>query len=178
MSDQYIGEIRQFGFNFAPSGWFLCQGQLLSISQYQALFAVLGTTYGGNGTTNFALPNLQGRMPAHQGTGGGTTFVIGQIAGSETVTVLTANLPPHNHNVNVVGSAGNLANPSNTAYLAGTTENPVGAKVDHYSASTPTTTLAAGSVSLAGNGIPISIQQPYLVINMCIAYTGIFPSRG
>jgi len=111
MSDQYVGEIRMTGFNFAPQGWALCNGQTLPIAQNNALFALIGTTYGGNGSTNFNLPNLQGRVPVHQGTGTGlTTAVIGESAGTETVTLLATNLPSHSHLItppvsNVAGTA-------------------------------------------------------------------------
>jgi len=103
MSTPFLGEIRMFGFNFAPNGWALCNGQTLSISQYAALFSLLGTTYGGNGTTTFQLPNLQGQVPIHQGTGGGGTYVIGQASGSANVTLLSNQMPAHTHLVNVDG---------------------------------------------------------------------------
>jgi microcystin-dependent protein len=165
-------------FNFAPTGWQLCNGQTLAISSYSALFALIGTTYGGNGTTTFQLPNLQGRVPVDQGTGAGLPpAVIGEVAGAPTVTLTVNNLPSHNHMVNVVGSAGNLPNPANTNYLAGTTLNPAGTKVDGYSASTPNATLIPNSLTMAGSGQPVSIYQPYLVVNFVIAMNGIFPSR-
>jgi microcystin-dependent protein len=178
MATPYLGEIRMVGFNFAPVGWQLCNGQTLAISQYAALFSLLGTTYGGNGTSTFQLPNLQGRVPVDQGTGQGLSpVVMGEQGGTGTVTLTLANLPMHNHQVNVLGSAGNLAVPSNTSYLAGTTLNPAGTKVDGYSASNPTTTLAPNSLTMAGSGQPVSIYQPYLVVNFIIAMQGIFPSR-
>src|ERR1700722_17412244 len=113
MSTPFLGEIRMFGFNFAPNGWALCNGQTLSISQYSALFALLGTTYGGNGTTTFQLPNLQGQVPIHQGTGGGGTYGIGEVSGSANVTLLSNQMPLHSHLVNAVTStSGNVAQPA------------------------------------------------------------------
>jgi microcystin-dependent protein len=104
MSQAYVGEIRAFGFNFNPAGWAKCNGQLLSISEYQVLFAVIGTTYGGNGTSNFALPNLQGQIPMHWGTAAGLpTTVIGQAQGQTTVTLTTTQLPSHTHTATAVG---------------------------------------------------------------------------
>src|SRR5580698_291068 len=113
MADPFLGEIRMFGFNFAPNGWLLCNGQTLAISQYSALFALLGTTYGGDGVRTFQVPNLQGQVPIHQGTGGGGTYVTGETAGSPTVTLLGNNMPAHNHLVNAVTStSGNVGQPA------------------------------------------------------------------
>src|ERR1700719_3340863 len=115
MATPYIGEIRMFGGNFAPRNWALCNGQLLLISQNTALFSILGTTYGGNGTTTFGLPNLQGRVPIHWGSGAGlSTYAPGQTAGAESVTLLQSNLPPHSHAVNAIASGGNQASPAGT----------------------------------------------------------------
>ncbi len=115
MSDPYLGEIRMFGGNFAPQGWALCNGQLLAISQFDALFALLGTTYGGDGQVTFALPNLQGRVPVHQGSGQGLTpRVLGEIAGEETVTIIQNNMPAHSHGVNATTAAGSLPGPGPT----------------------------------------------------------------
>src|SRR5580704_2739524 len=103
MSDQYVGEMRCFGFNFAPRGWALCQGQLLAIAQNTALFSILGTTYGGNGTSTFALPDFRGRVPLSSGSGPGLqTYVLGEQIGSENVTLLSVQIPAHNHTVNAV----------------------------------------------------------------------------
>jgi len=176
MSTPFLGMIVPFAGNFAPRGWFLCQGQLLPISQYQALFAILGTTYGGNGTQNFALPNLQGRTIVGQGTSQGVPFVLGQSAGSANVTLLTQNLPAHSHNVNAQAGNGSLGDPAN-ALLAqiGTGKNAT----PFYSsapASSPVT-MNPGMIANTGGNIPISVQNPYLVINYIIAYEGIFPTR-
>src|ERR1039457_6375869 len=108
MANQYLGEIRMVGFNFAPLGWALCNGQLLNISQNTALFSLIGTFYGGNGTSTFGLPNLQGRVPVHQGNNGFASYVLGQLSGTENVTLLSNNMPIHNHLVNC-NSAGGIA---------------------------------------------------------------------
>src|SRR5580700_6989581 len=139
MSEPFLGEIRMFGFNFAPNGWALCNGQTLAISQYSALFALLGTTYGGNGTTTFQLPNLQGQVPIHQGNGGGGTYVIGEASGSPNVTLLNNNMPLHNHLVNAVTStSGNVPQPAGaypaTVQITGETK---GGTVNTYSTATP-----------------------------------------
>ena len=167
MTTQFIGEIRCVGFNFAPLGWALCDGQIMSIAQNTALFSLLGTTYGGNGINTFALPNLQGVVPVHMGTGpGGVTFNIGQVGGSYNNTLSTSNLPPHTHTI-----------PASTDL--GTTDDPSGAVVAEggsYAtpADKPATAAPTGSV---GSGLPFSITQPYLTVNFIIALEGIFPSR-
>jgi len=184
MSDQYLGEIRTFGFNFAPVGWALCQGQTLSISANTALFSLLGTFYGGNGTTTFQLPDLQGRVPINQGTGAGLpAYTIGEKAGSATVTLLTNNLPQHTHPVTpaVNTSAGNLATPvSNYLAVAPSTSSggthPV---ITSSYASTPTPNSFAGvyQTGITGGNLPIQIEPPFLCLNFCIALQGIYPTR-
>jgi microcystin-dependent protein len=164
MSDQYLTEIRMFGFGFAPRGWQMCNGQTLSIGQYQAVFALIGTTYGGNGSTTFNLPNLQGSVPMHSGSG----TVIGAKAGVANVTLLTQQMPSHTHVVRA-NSTANAAAPSNTAVPGG--GGPQGYGV------TPNTAMNPNIVGLAGNNLPHSNMQPYLVLNFCIALTGLFPSR-
>ena len=169
-----------FGFNFAPNGWQLCNGQTLAISQYSALFALLGTTYGGNGTTTFQLPNLQGQVPIHQGTGGGGSYVIGEAAGSASVTLLTTQMPLHTHLANAVTStSGNVPQPAAgypaTVQISGETK---GGTVNTYSTATPNTTMNQGMISTAGGSQPHTNMQPYLCVNFCIAMVGIFPSRG
>src|SRR6202140_5268647 len=120
MSEPFLGEILMVGWNFAANGWALCNGQLMSISQNQALFALLGTTYGGDGVTTFALPNLQGRVPIHQGTGVGLSpYTIGEIAGSENITLLTNQMPQHNHLVAVSNQPGAVADPTNATLAQG-----------------------------------------------------------
>jgi microcystin-dependent protein len=168
-----------FGFNFAPSGWALCNGQTLSISQYSALFALLGTTYGGNGTTTFQLPNLQGQVPIHQGMGGGGTYVIGEVGGSPTVTLLSNQMPLHSHVVNAVTStSGNVAQPTGaypaTVQITGETK---GGTVNTYSTAAGNTTMNQNMIAAAGGNVPHNNMQPYLVVNFCIALVGVFPSR-
>jgi microcystin-dependent protein len=174
MSEPFLGQICSFGFNFAPRGWSQCNGQLMSISQNTALFSLLGTTYGGDGVTTFALPNLQGRVPLHQGQGPGlTNRVIGEQSGSETVTLNSTQMPQHNHivsanstdsNPNAAKSpAGNFPGYNDAGPLWATTSNSV--------------TMNPQMVNLAGGNQPHENMQPYLVINFCIALEGIFPSR-
>lgn len=168
-----------FGFGFAPRGWALCNGQTLSISQYAALFSLLGTTYGGNGTTTFQLPNLEGRAPIHQGNGGGGTYVMGEAAGSPTVTLLASQMPQHSHPVNAVTStSGNVAQPAGaypaTVQITGETK---GGTVNTYSTATSNATMNQNMIGVAGGNQPHANMQPYLVVNFCIALTGIFPTR-
>jgi microcystin-dependent protein len=158
----------------------LCQGQLLPISQFAALFSILGTSYGGNGTVNFGLPDLRGRAPIGQGTGPGiSTIVLGEFAGAETVAVLSANMPQHNHLVNAVSGAGNQLAPTNNLPAATGVTHPVSdfPGLAAYSNSTANTTLAPTTIGFAGNSVALNIRNPYLGINYIIAITGIFPSR-
>ena len=171
MSSQYVGEIRMVGFNFAPVGWMLCNGQLLPISQYTALFSLLGTTYGGNGTSTFALPNLQGRVPIHQGTGL-SFYQLGDISGAENVTLQYNNMPIHTHLVNAVNSSGNTASPTNAWPAIESTGTSL-----NYASAIPNTTMSPNLLSTAGGNSPISVIQPYLVVNFIIAFEGVFPSR-
>jgi microcystin-dependent protein len=172
MAEPFIGQLMLVGFNFAPKGWATCDGQLLPISSNTALFSLLGTYYGGNGTSNFQLPDLRGRVPIHQGQGPGlSAYVIGEVAGQENATLVTANLPPHNHSIaSVNGDNATSTHPSG-AYPASTN----GALV--YSSGTPDSHLNPAAVSQTGSGVGFSIQQPFLVLNWCIALQGIFPSR-
>jgi microcystin-dependent protein len=173
MSTPFLGEIRMVGFNFAPQGWALCNGQLLAINQNTALFSLLGTTYGGDGVTNFALPNLQSRVPIHMGTGAGLSgYVIGQIGGSENVTLLANQMPTHTHAVNAVISGGNEATPASNFPAVEST----GTSLD-YSGGPANTTMNPGMLASAGGSQPFSIIQPYLCVNFVIALQGIFPSR-
>jgi microcystin-dependent protein len=170
MSEQYLGEIRAVSFNFAPKGWALCNGQTMPINQYAALFSLLGTTYGGNGTTTFNLPNLQGRTPVHFGSGAsGNQVSLGQVGGAESVT-LNGNQSPHTHLVAAQSSGGNSNTPSGN--LPGASTSPVQA----YGA-TPNTPMNAAMVGPAGGSQPHNNIQPSLVVNYIIALTGIFPSR-
>jgi microcystin-dependent protein len=174
MSDPYVGEIRNFGFYFVPSGWALCNGQLLSVNEYDALFSLLGTIYGGDGHTTFGLPDLRGRVSIHEGMGPGlTNYHLGQKAGAERVILDEANLPAHTHNLKAstlesdtdVPTAGVLANARSNTYLKPTSPNPG-----------PFAQLNDGSVSASGSGLDMENHQPYLATNYCIALTGIYPS--
>lgn len=172
MSEPYLGEIRMAGFNFAPRGWALCNGQLVSIAQNSALFALLGTTYGGDGQTTFALPDLRGRVPIHWGTGPGlTNRVQGEVSGTETCTLIANQMPAHNHLINAQSAAGTTTSPSG-AYLAG---QPRGGAMMY--ASTPDSNLSASALSVAGGNQPHNNMQPYLAVTFIIALNGIFPSR-
>jgi microcystin-dependent protein len=169
----FLAQIMLVGFNFAPKGWLQCAAQLLSIQQNAALFSILGTTYGGNGTQTFGLPDLRGRTSIHWGQGTGQPqYVLGELAGSEKVTLLPSNLPLHNHTLNVSATAANAPSPSGN--LAAQPASNIGGML--YG-STNNVTMAAGTVVNNGGGQPISILQPYLVLNYVIATTGIFPSR-
>ncbi|SHL88076.1 tail fiber protein [Rhodanobacter sp. OK091] len=168
MAEFFIGQVMPTGFSFAPKGFALCNGQLLPISQNQALFALLGVQYGGNGTTNFMLPDLRGRTPIGYG---GNNYPIGTVAGNENVTLTPQTLPTHNHVGNATTTAGTVRNPANGLYGAVASEALYGA------ASGPQVVLNAGTLSTTGNSQPHQNMQPYNVINFCIALTGFFPSR-
>jgi microcystin-dependent protein len=167
MATPFLAEIRIFSFNFAPRGWAFCAGQLLSIQQNTALFSLLGTQYGGNGTTNFALPDLRSRVPIHLGNG----FVQGEVGGEEAHTLSVSEIPSHNHFVNTSSILGNSATPA-ANFLAQSTH------VALYSATLSNqTALQPATVGTAGNSEPHANIQPYLALNFCIALQGIFPSR-
>ncbi len=167
MSDPYIGEIRMFAGNFAPTGWALCQGQLLAITQNEALFNLIGTTYGGNGTTTFALPTLQGRMPVHMGG----SSVIGAPGGAESVSLTAATVPTHTHPAMGTTDHGDQAAPTGAVWAAGSgASNP-------YSATTPASQLNAGALSTFGGGQPHDNMSPFLAVNFIISLFGVFPSR-
>ena len=173
--EAFIGSIIMFGGNFAPRGWALCNGQILSISQNTALFSILGTTYGGNGTTTFALPNLQGRIPMHEGTGPGLSGrVLGEAAGQESVTLLSTQLPTHTHAVACVDTqASNQARPGGN--LPGP-EAAAGANV--WNNSKPDSVMAPSMIGVSGSNQPVPTEPPFLCVNFIIALEGIFPSRG
>ena len=162
-----------FGGNFAPRGWAFCNGQLMSISQNTALFSLLGTTYGGNGTTTFALPNLQSRVPVHWGTGAGlSSYVIGQQAGQENVTLLQSQMPAHTHLLNAVISGGNQASPTGNLPAVESTGTSL-----NYSSDPANTAMNPAAVANAGQSLPVPVVQPYLAVSFIIALAGIFPSR-
>lgn len=164
MTEPFIGEIQVFPFGFAPRGWAQCNGQLMPINQYQALFSLLGTMYGGDGRTTFALPDLRGRVPL--GVGAGTTQ--GERAGEETHTLYVAEMPAHVHGANASSAAPSTPNPAGAAWAN------MGA--DSYAAS-PNSQLAGNAVTPTGGGQPHENRSPYLTLNYCIAVVGIFPSR-
>jgi microcystin-dependent protein len=169
MADPYLSEIRVFSFGFAPKGWAFCNGQTLSIQQNAALFALIGTLYGGNGTTTFQLPNLQGCVPLHMGAGPGGTYTIGQQAGESNVTLNINTLGSHTHTVN--------ANTTANANVPNSSVVPGGGNVTAYGTSAGGATMNPGIVGMTGGNQPHSNLQPYLVLNFCIATVGIFPSR-
>lgn len=183
MSLSYIGEIRQFGCNFAPRNWALCQGQLVAIASNTALFSILGTTYGGNGTTTFALPDLRGRTPIGQGQGPGLTpYTLGEQAGTETVTLITTEMPAHSHTTNTRNLPSNDAaytNVPTTGYFVSRFLYHTGSAGRAWRPAplTSATTLAAQTVSLAGGNQPHNNMQPYLGANFCICTAGVFPAR-
>jgi microcystin-dependent protein len=178
MSEAYIGEIRMFGGNFAPSGWALCNGQLLPIASNAALFSILGTTFGGDGVTTFGLPNLQGRVPIHWGMGAGLSpYVVGQSGGVEHVTLSSNQMPIHNHLVNASSTppARGGASPAN-AYPSAPAVTPNTTTVASYSTTT-NATMNAQMIGTAGGNTPFPILQPFLCVTFIIALNGIFPSR-
>lgn len=173
MATPFLGEIRMVAFNYAPYGWALCNGQLLSISQNTALFALLGTMYGGDGVTTFALPDLRGRVPIHYGQGSGlSVYTEGQKGGVEKVTLTQNQMPAHSHGVNAVAAGGNQASPAGNLPAIEST----GTSLD-YSSNAPDAPMNSAMIGSAGGGQPVSIMQPYLVVNFVIALTGVFPSR-
>jgi microcystin-dependent protein len=180
MTDQFLGEIRVFPFNFAPVGWASCNGQVLQISQNTALFSLLGTNYGGNGTSTFALPNLQGSVPLHTGQGPGLSlYDIGETGGATTVTLENSELPAHTHFLNADSGKASSPSPSAAVYHEAQSDSagaPAGAAFA-YNSQTPTTALNANTVGSAGGGQPHNNLMPYLTLNFCIALTGIFPAR-
>jgi microcystin-dependent protein len=173
MSDPFVAEIRMFGFNFAPTGWALCNGQLLPISQNTALFSLLGTFYGGDGKSTFALPNLQGSTPMQQGQGQGLSQrFVGEQSGSPYVTLLQSEIPVHTHFVQASNQQADVQEPTPETVLA----RPNGALP--YVPGTPAPVMMhLQSLSVAGSSLPHNNLQPYLVVNFCIALQGIFPSR-
>jgi microcystin-dependent protein len=166
MGEPFLAELKIVSFNFPPKGWALCNGQLLPINQNQALFSLLGTMYGGNGQTNFALPNLRGRIPIHFGNG----HTQGEAAGAESVTVSIQQLPTHQHFLQASNVNATTDTPDNTVALATSA-------IDLYRSPTSLVTMEPGTVSSVGGSQPHENRQPYLVLNYIIALQGIFPSR-
>lgn len=165
MAEPFLSEIRIMSFNFAPKGWALCNGQLLPINQNQALFALLGTTYGGNGQTNFALPDLRGRIPIHFGNG----HVLGEKAGQEAHTVTLAEMPAHNHLPFASSTEGNLLEPGDN-FWGSNSRRP-------YSSLGPNTSMNPANCTNVGGSQPHLNMMPFLTLSFCIALQGIFPSQ-
>jgi microcystin-dependent protein len=181
MSSPFLAEIRMFGFNFAPTGWAQCNGQLLPLSQNTALFSLLGTFYGGNGQTTFALPDLQGAVPINQGQGAGlSNRLLGETSGSDSVTLLTTEIPLHSHSVNVTTAVGTLATSNTNQPAAPTKGNPVSGLTQgrYYSVGTANTTLNPDiAIAPNGGGLPHNNMMPFITVNFCIALQGVFPPR-
>jgi microcystin-dependent protein len=165
MSDPYVGEIRMFGGNFAPNGWLFCQGQLLSISDYDTLFNLIGTTYGGDGESTFGLPNLASRIPVHQGAG----YPIGSTGGAEMVQLQPQNLPVHSHAALASNAAASQTSPSGGVWAAWSQPG--------YSSSAPNVTMNAAALAASGGSQPHDNMPPFLAINFIISLFGIYPSQ-
>ncbi len=170
MGTPYVGEIRMFGGNFAPAGWMFCEGQLLSIAENDVLFALIGTTYGGDGQTTFALPNLRGRIPIHAGTGSsGSTYQLAEQGGAESVTLSAAQMPAHAHPVLASNAVADQRNPAGAQFAR--PEEPL------YATPGPSpSNLDAGIVGVSGSNQPHDNRQPYLCVHFIISLFGIFPS--
>ena len=168
MAQPYVGEIRMFAGNFAPAGWMFCEGQLLPISENETLFQLIGTTYGGDGESTFALPDLRGRLPIHQGNG----FILAETGGAEEITLTTTQIPAHNHALLCSGNNASSTQPTND--VAGVV-TVVG--VTAYGTDAPPTNLAPQSVSIVGGSQPHTNFQPYLCVDFIISLFGIFPSQ-
>jgi microcystin-dependent protein len=188
MSDPFIGEIRIFPFSFAPSGWALCNGQLLLVKQATVLFSVIGTTYGGDAVNNFALPDLEGNVPlgvtALQSAvspplgNGLSPYALGQFGGEQTHTLLDSESPSHTHNINADGEPGTSATPAGLIFRKGQIPGTTPTVVAPYSSKAPDVTMNVQAVSTIGGGQPHNNMMPYLTLNFCIALQGIFPPRG
>jgi microcystin-dependent protein len=170
MPEPFVGEIRMFGGNFAPAGWAFCDGQTIPISENDVLFTLIGTTYGGDGQETFNLPNLQSRIPLHQGTLGGITYTIGEMAGVESVTLSTQQIPSHTHALIATADIGTLNVPAANmlAQCAG---------VKTYTAAAPNTPLNANTITPVGGSQPHENCQPFLCINFIISLFGVFPTQ-
>jgi microcystin-dependent protein len=174
--DPFVAEIRIFPFNFAPKGWAFCDGQLLPLSQNTALFSLLGTTYGGDGKSTFALPDLQGSSAMHPGQGPGLSLHdLGESSGVESVTLLVSEIPAHAHGVGfALGSDGNSTSPAGAVWAQSAAGRGNAAL---YQNGSPTGPVQLQSLNVAGGGLPHNNMQPYLTLNFCIALQGVFPAR-
>ena len=174
MSEPFIGQISIMGFNFPPRGWAFCDGQLLPIAQNTALFSLLGTTFGGDGRTTFALPDLRGRFPIQPGSGPGLPFYTwGEKGGTEDVTLTVSQIPPHTHGIQAYNGPGNTFTPENTTWAQDATQS-----IPTYSTTTPNQSMSANALGTTGGTQPHTNIQPYLAMYYCIAMQGIYPSRG
>jgi microcystin-dependent protein len=171
MGTPFVGEIRMAGFNFAPVGWAFCNGQLMPIAENETLFNLIGTTYGGDGQSTFALPDLQGRFAVHQGSDGGTNRIQGEKDGTETVTLTSSQVPVHTHTAICSAGGGNAASPVNAFWCT----DPQGNTAAYNEAGG--SSMATGALSSAGSGLPHDNRQPYLCVNYIISLFGIFPSQ-
>jgi microcystin-dependent protein len=172
VADPYLAEIRIFAGSFAPKGWALCNGQLIPISQNTALFSLLGTNYGGDGKSTFALPNLQGSAPMHQGQGPGLTDrVVGEIVGEQTVTLLESEMPSHTHQLVATNQPAQLPDPSSHA-LARANANAYVQSPGSF------TSMSPNSIAMTGGSLPHNNMSPFLTLNFIIAMQGVFPPRG
>ncbi|MFD2368659.1 phage tail protein [Brevibacillus sp. GCM10020057] len=179
MSDQFVGEIRMFAGSFAPKGWAMCEGQLLSIAQYTALFSLLGTTYGGNGTTNFALPDLRGRAPMHFGDGPGLTRrEQGEQIGSDNVRLTVNEIPAHTHQVMAADQTGTTNSPAGAVWAQAPKQGKFTKKETPLYEATANANMDPRLIASAGNSQPHNNRQPYQSVNFIIALQGIFPLRG
>src|SRR5690349_15571020 len=171
--DPFVAEIRIFPFNFAPKGWAFCDGQLLPLSQNTALFSLLGTTYGGDGKSNFALPNMQGNTPMHPGQGPGLSLHdLGETGGTDTVSLLESEIPSHSHTMNASTQDGIDSHPQNNLLA-----QSIGVGMYNDQATTPFVTMNDNSLAPAGGDQPHNNMQPYLTLNFCIALQGVYPPR-
>ena len=174
MADPFVAEIRIFPFNFPPKGWAFCDGQILPLSQNTALFSLLGTTYGGDGKSNFALPNLQGSAPMHPGQGPGLSLHdLGETGGTDVVTLLESEVPAHSHSLNASTQPGEDPTPDSSEALT----RSVGAALYQNVTNANVVALAGTALVPAGAGLPHNNLMPYLTLNFCIALQGVFPPR-
>ena len=181
MADPFVAEIRIFPFNFPPKAWAFCDGQLLPISQNTALFALVGTSYGGDGKSTFALPDMRGNAPMHRGRGSGLSErFIGEQSGTETVTLLQSEIPVHNHLFNTVPADATTNDPNGALLAQGNWSfQGNGGPVAMYTVSnTNPATMGPQAITIAGGSLPHNNMQPYLTLSFCIALQGVFPVRG
>lgn len=174
MANPFVAEVRIFGFNFAPTGWAHCNGQLIPISQNTALFSLLGTTYGGDGKSTFALPDFEGSGGVQAGQGQGLTQrFLGEMSGVSAVTLLTTEMPLHTHTAKATPDAASVAGPAGNIWAQAVSDQ---GGFDYYNTAGPNV-MSPNALQLAGGSLPHNNMQPYLVLNFCIALQGVFPSR-